>query len=110
MSIPIERFDVFMVSVTSLDSTEIRRPEPCVVISPNELNNQLKTVTVAPVRHIGRAAPFRVPINIEYGQYQLALDQMRTIDKKRLLNKVTTLNQIKAQEICDIMQNMFAFN
>jgi mRNA interferase MazF len=108
MAHTISRFDVFMVSLSSESSGKIRAPEPCIIISPDELNNHLNTVIVAPVRDHGRTAPFRVSITIDGKKYQLALDQIRSIDKTRLSKKIGRLNQVKSEAICNVLAEMFA--
>ena len=97
----VKRFDVFMCA--SKD-----RLRPCVVISPDEMNNTLPYVMVAPITTVERLFPCRVGVRLKGKQGQVALDMIRTVLKTRLKDKIGTLPGNTREEMWDILKKMFA--
>jgi mRNA interferase MazF len=94
--------DQYQIVVVNLDPTigrEIKKTRPCIVISPDEMNHNLSTVVVAPLTSTKRNYPTRTKIEVEGKISRVALDQIRTIDKKRI---VTVGNQISVKETLEI--------
>lgn len=100
----VSRGDVWLVNLDPTVGSEIRKSRPCVVISPPELNDHLKTVIVAPMTSQGFQAPFRISLTFQGTTGLVLLDQLRTIDKSRLIKKLgrlqpktltTTLQKLK---------------
>ena len=84
----VKRGDIWLVNLDPTIGSEIKKSRPCVVISPPELNSQLRTVMVAPMTTKGFPAPFRVPITHAGTKGLIVLDQLRTVDKSRLAKRL----------------------
>lgn len=104
----VNRFDVYLVSLDPTQGSEIRKTRPCVIVSPDEMNKTLKTVLIAPMTTTLRNFPMRVKTTFQGKKGDIALDQMRAIDKSRFIKKLGTLHSSKAHKIPDILQEMFA--
>ena len=99
------------VHLVCLDPTvgrEIRKTRPCVVISPNELNTHLETCIVAPLTTASRSYPFRVGCQFQGKQGQIVLDQIRTIDRVRLIRELGKLSNRALENALRILDEMFA--
>ena len=104
----IERFAVYLVSLDPARGAEIQKTRPCVVISPDELNARLLTVIIAPLTGVLRRYPFRVDSTFARKRGQIALDQMRAVDKNRLVKRLGALDQPTAQRVLKVLQQLFA--
>ena len=102
------RFDVYLVSLDPTVGSEIRKTRPCVVISPDEMNAHIATVIVAPMTTKGHPYPTRVPCQFEGKSGQVVLDQIRTVDRSRLVRQLGTLDETTQRAILDILSEMFA--
>ena len=103
-----ERYDVWLVSLDPTKGAEIRKTRPCVVVSPNEMNRNIRTVIVAPMTSAIRAYPTRVAVTFEGKHGEIALDQLRTVDKSRLLRRLGALPKPAVQRLCNALVEMFA--
>ena len=103
------RFDIWLVSLDPTEGSEIRKTRPCLVVSPDEMNNWLRTVIVAPMTTAERSYPTRVPIAFARKNGQVALDQIRTIDKSRLARRLGKSDEATARAVCATLGEMFAF-
>ena len=103
----IKRFDVYLVNLDPTFGTEIKKTRPCIVISPDEMNNSLSTVLIAPMTTTLRNYPTRVKINFQATEGEIVLDQIRAIDKKRLVKKLGKTPSHTADEVLKILQEMF---
>ncbi len=93
----VGQYDVVLVNLDPTVGSEIRKTRPCVIISPKELNRNLNTVVVAPMTTNMRNYPTRINVKFNERQGKIAVDQIRTIDKKRIakvIGKITT-NEVK---------------
>jgi len=104
----IKRFDVFLVSFDPSVGSEIRKSRPAVIISPDEMNRHLKTVIVAPLTSTMKKYPSRVEVHFENVQGEIALDQIRTIDKTRLKKRLAKIDERITERICEILTRMFS--
>lgn len=104
----VKRFDVYLVNLDPTVGSEIRKPRPCLVISPDEMNRYIATVIVAPMTTKGRNYPTRVPCTFKDKDGQVVLDQIRTIDKSRLVQKLGRIDKQTQEEILTILAEMFA--
>ena len=104
----IERFDIFLVKLNPTVGHEIQKTRPCIVISPNEMH-LLKTVIIAPLTSKGFDFIFRPKIIFQEKEGLVLLDQIRAVDKSRLVKKIGKLNDEKSKEISDILIEMFMF-
>ena len=102
------RFDVFLISLDPTRGSEIRKTRPCLVISPDEMNQHIQTVIVAPMTTKGRPYPSRVPCTFKGKRGQVVLDQIRTVDKKRLVRRLGTISSGVQRKVLDALQEMFA--
>lgn len=106
--VAIRRFDVFMVALDPTVGSEIQKLRPCAVVSPDEMNRHLKTTLVCPLTSTRKAYPFRVDCEFEGRQGQLATDQLRTVDRSRLVRRLGRLDPTTGDRILDVLREMFA--
>jgi mRNA interferase MazF len=97
------RGDVHLVHLDPTLGSEIQKTRPCLVVSPDELNDHLRTVIVAPMTTAGRAYPWRVPCRFQRRSGFIALDQLRTVDVERLVRR---LGRLEAQTIITVLQRL----
>jgi len=102
------RFDVFLISLDPARGSEIRKTRPCLVISPDEMNDHISTVIVAPMTTRGRPYPSRIPCTFQGKRGQVVLDQIRTVDKTRLVRRLGTISAGVQRKVLDALQEMFA--
>ena len=103
-----QRFEVYLINLDPTIGSEIKKTRPCVIISPNEMNNHISTVIIAPLTSKLRNYPTRVPCRVEGKQGQIVLDQIRTVDKSRLIKKITILNKPIQSKIISKLIEMFS--
>ena len=89
----VKQYEIYWVSLDPTQGSEIRKTRPCLVISPNEANKYLKTVLMAPITSRIRKFPMRTDILLKKKKGQIALDQIRCVDKSWLANKIRTLTK-----------------
>ncbi len=104
----ILRYEVYLVRLNPTVGSEIQKTRPCIIISPNEMNI-LKTVIIAPLTSKGFDFVFRPKINFQGKEGLVLLDQIRTVDKSRLVKKIGVIEEEKAKEIADILVEMFRY-
>lgn len=104
----VARFDVFLINLDPTIGHEIKKTRPCLIISPNEMNRFISTVIIAPMTTKGRKYPTRVPCVFQGKQGQIILDQIRTVDKKRLVKKLGVISRQGQNSTISILQEMFA--
>lgn len=102
------RFDVVLVQLDPTRGSEIRKTRPCAVVSPDDLNQALRTVIVAPMTTGGRAYPWRVPVSFAGRAGHIALDQLRTVDESRLVRRIGQLDDGTAERTLQILAELFA--
>jgi mRNA interferase MazF len=108
MGVVVKRFDVFLVNLDPTIGSEIKKTRPCVVISPDEINRYVATVIIAPMTTKGRTYPTRVVCQFQGKDGQIILDQIRTIDKTRLVKKLGQISQDEQRVVLDTLAEMFA--
>ena len=104
----VNRFEVYLINLDPTVGSEIKKTRPCLVISPDEMNNNIRTVIVAPMTTKGRSYPTRVGCRFKGKSGQVVIDQIRTIDKVRLVKKLGRLDKRSAEKVLDILAEMFA--
>jgi mRNA interferase MazF len=104
----VRRGEVFLVSLSPTRGSEIRKTRPCVVVSPDELNAHLRTLIVAPLTTGGHAYPFRVPCRFKGRAGHVVLDQIRTVDRERLVHPLGRLSPGTLGRALAVLQEMFA--
>ena len=104
----VKRFDVYLVNLDPTIGSEIKKTRPCLVISPDEMNRYINTVIVAPMTTKGRSYPTRVACKFQSKQGQIVLDQIRTVDKARLVKRVGKIDTQTQSKVLSILGEMFA--
>lgn len=107
MSLVPRRGDVFLVSLEPTVGSEIRKTRPCLVVSPDELNQHLRTVIVAPLTTGGHPYPFRVACRFQRRQGVVVLDQLRTVESQRLVRRLGRLSPAAVSTSLEILREMF---
>jgi mRNA interferase MazF len=103
-----KRFEAYLVNLDPTLGSEIKKTRPCLVISPDEMNEHIATVIVAPMTTKGRDYPTRVNCFFEGKEGQIVLDQVRTVDKVRLVKKLGKVNSDIQKEVTAVLIEMFA--
>ena len=104
----VKRHEVYLVNLDPTIGSEIRKTRPCLIISPDEMNRFIGTVIVAPMTTKGTVYPTRVSCRFQGRQGQIVLDQIRTIDKSRLVRKLGRITRKTQTEVLSILGEMFA--
>ena len=104
----ISRGQVYLVRLDPTLGSESKKTRPCVIVSPDELNEHLRTVIVAPMTTGGRAYPWRPRCRFQGRMGFVALDQLRTVDVERLTKQLGKLDAAKVVTVLDVLQDMFA--
>ncbi len=100
--------EVWLVSLDPTAGAEIQKTRPCLVVSPNEMNEHLRTVIIAPMTTTQRAYPTRVAVTFQGKKGQVALDQLRTVDRQRLVRKLGAISARIASNVGATLVEMFA--
>ena len=103
----VNRFDVFLVALDPTIGHEIKKTRPCTVVSPDEMNHNIGTVIVAPMSTKGRNYPTRVDCVFHSVEGQVVLDQIRTVDKERLVKKLGQLSPADGDRVLAVLNEMF---
>ncbi len=103
----VKRFDIYLVTLNPTVGSEIQKTRPCIVVSPDEINI-LKTVIIAPLTSKGFDFVFRPRIEFDGKEGLVVLDQIRAVDKARLVKKIGRVDTDKAKEIAQTLVEMFA--
>lgn len=106
----VRRYDVYLVDLDPTQGPEIRKTRPCVVISPDEMNRHIRTVIIAPMTSVVRHYPTRVDVSFQRKKGQVVLDQIRTVDKSRLVKQLGRLHEARGRGIAGTLQQMFAYD
>ncbi|MGF6778350.1 type II toxin-antitoxin system PemK/MazF family toxin [Paraburkholderia sp. GAS334] len=103
----VARGEVWLVALDPTIGSEIQKTRPCVVVSPAELHDHLRTVIVAPMTTSGKPAPFRVPLTFQRKKGLVLLDQIRTVDKTRLAKKAGVVSELALSNALSTLQEIF---
>ncbi len=104
----MSRGEVHLVRLDPTRGSEIRKTRPCLVVSPDELNAHLQTVVIAPMTTSGRAYPWRIRCRFQNRSGYVVLDQLRTVDRERLVKRLGVLPSAALSEVLGGLQEMFA--
>ncbi len=104
----VNRFEVYLVNLDPTIGSEIRKKRPCLVISPDEMNHHIRTVIVAPMTTKSQAYPTRVGCRFSGKSGQVVLDQIRTVDRVRLVKRLGRLDRRAAERVLAVLGEMFA--
>ena len=104
----IKRFEVYLVTLDPTQGQEIKKTRPCLVISPDEMNRHIRTVIVAPMTTKGRTYPTRVACTFQGKSGQVVLDQIRTVDRSRLVKRLGRIDSTTRTAVLSILAELFA--
>lgn len=104
----VRRGEIWLAAFNPTVGSEIQKTRPCVIVSPDELNEHLRTAIVAPMTTGSRPAPFRIPIRFRNKEGQILPDQMRTIDRARLVKRLGTVQEQVLADVLHVLSDMFA--
>ena len=108
MEIVVEGFNIFLVRLDPATGAETAKTRPCVIVSPDELNRAIGTVIIAPMTTVLRGWPTRVEIRFQNKTGEIALGQIRAVDKSRLVKRLGKLNPSTTEAVLDTLGEMFA--
>ena len=104
----VKRFEVYLVALDPTIGSEIHKTRPCLIISPDEMNRFIATVIVAPMTSKWRPYPTRVPCKFRGKRGQIVLDQVRTVDKSRLIKKLGKIDSDAQSAVLSLLNEMFS--
>ena len=103
----VEQYRVVIVNLDPTIGSEIKKTRPCVIVSPDEINRQLRTVTVVPVTSSSKAYPTRIPVKLQRKNSWIAIDQIRTIDRARITKVTSKLSDDEIARVKNIIKETF---
>lgn len=104
----VNRFDVYLVNLDIEPSADAKNTRPCVVISPDEINRNIQNVMIAPLSSASDNYPTRVSVDFLNNKRSIILDQIRTVDKIRLVKKIGEIDKATQKETIERLQELFA--
>ena len=104
----VKRGEIWLASLDPTVGSEIQKTRPCVIVSPAEIHDYLKTVIVAPMTTGSKPAPYRIPVTFQKKKGLILLDQIRAIDKTRLVKKMGEATDKTLTQTLDTLQEVFA--
>jgi len=105
----VKRFEVWLVNLDPTIGSEVKKTRPCMVVSPDVTNKYLKTVTIVPLATTIKNYPTRVDCVFNEKNGQLVIDQIRSIDKRRLLKRLGTMDESTCHKASDVIVEMFKY-
>lgn len=103
----LSQYQIVLVNLDPTIGSEIKKTRPCVIISPNEMNRHLQTIVVAPMTTTSRKYPTRIKVKHDKKVGWIVIDQIRTIDKQRIVRILGTLSKPKVKEVKSVMKETF---
>ncbi|MGA9211603.1 type II toxin-antitoxin system PemK/MazF family toxin [Kaistella sp.] len=104
----VKRFEIYFIEFNPTVGSEIKKTRPAVIISPDEMNDALNTVIVAPLTSTLKKYPSRVSCVVKNKKGQIALDQLRSVDQFRLKQKIAVLKENEQNEVLEILNIIFS--
>lgn len=102
----MKQYDIYLISLDPTVGHELKKSRPCIVISPDEMNQHISTVIIAPMTTKSHPFPTRVPIEFKGKEGWIVLDQIRTVDKQRLVTKLGQLRPSLKKKVKAVIQEM----
>jgi len=102
----IRQYEVYLISLDPTIGHEIKKARPCIIISPDEMNKNISTVIIAPMTTQSRFYPTRIPLKFAEKEAWIVLDQLRTVDRKRLIKKLGKIEQVIINQVKSIIKEM----
>jgi mRNA interferase MazF len=106
MGVVINQYDVFLINLDPTIGHEIKKIRPCLIISPNEMNDSIQTIIIAPMTTISHSYPTRIPTVFEKKEGWIVLDQIRTVDRARLIKRLGKINKKEVSAVKTVLQEM----
>lgn len=103
----VNQYDIVLVNLYPTIGSEMKKTRPCVVLSPNEMNKYLQTIVIAPMTSSSKSYPTRVEVRHKATRGWLAIDQIRTIDRMRIVKRFETLTDKEIEKVKNIIQETF---
>jgi mRNA interferase MazF len=103
----INQYDVVLVNLDPTMGSEIKKTRPCVIISPNEMNHYLRTIVIAPMTTNSKSYPTRIKVRMKNRAGQIVIDQIRTIDKRRIINQLDRLTLREITKVKAVIKETF---
>ncbi len=104
----VNRFDIYLVNLDDEPSNDAKNTRPAVVISPDEMNRHLGSVMIAPISAPGQRYPTRIPVELLNSERSIVLDQLRTVEKDRLVKHIGKVGKATQHELIERLHEMFA--
>jgi mRNA interferase MazF len=104
----VRRFEVYLINLDPTVGSEIQKTRPCLIISPDEMNRRIATVIVAPLTTKGRGYPTRVQCDFQGKAGEIVLDQIRTVDKTRLVRRLGVIDEATRINVLEVLAEMFS--
>jgi mRNA interferase MazF len=108
VALVVKRFDVYLVSLDPTVGAEIQKTRPCLIISPDEMNAYIQTAIIAPMTTKARSYPTRVSCRFEGKDAHIVLDQLRTVDKSRLIKRLGRISPTTQKRVLSVLAELFA--
>ncbi len=106
MGMVITQYEVYLINVDPTKGHEIKKPRPCLIISPDEINQSIQTIIIAPMTTKSHPYPTRVPISFEKKNGWIVLDQLRTVDRHRLIKRIGKITTKEIMLVKNVLQEM----
>ena len=103
----LKQYQIVLVNLDSTVGSEIKKTRPCVVISPNEMNKYLQTIVVAPMTSSSKTYPTRVAINHDTKKGWIVLDQIRTVDRQRIIKVLGNLSEKETAKVKEVLRETY---
>lgn len=103
----VNQYDIVLVNLDPTIGSEMRKTRPCVVLSPNEMNRYLHTIVVAPMTSSSKPYPTRVEVKHKGTKGWIAIDQIRTIDRARIVKRFEALTDKEIEKVKDVIRETF---
>lgn len=102
----VNQYEIYLIHLDPTQGSEIKKTRPCLIISPNEMNHTINTIIIAPMTTKSHPYPTRIELNFQSKKGWIVLDQIRTVDKTRLLKKLGIIDTPTIQNVTNILQEM----
>ena len=103
----LRQYQIILVNLDPTIGSEIKKTRPCVIISPNEMNKYLNTIVIAPMTSSSKNYPTRIEINHDNKKGWIVLDQIRTVDRKRIIKILGNLTEKEFKKVKDVLRETF---
>jgi mRNA interferase MazF len=101
------QYSIILVNLDPTLGSEIQKTRPCVIVSPNEMNKYLNTIVIAPMTSSLKEYPTRITVNHDGKKGMIAIDQIRTVDKKRIIKVLGKLNKTETKLTKEVIKETF---